>query len=131
MKKASLILLLAFACTLHAEALSVEHLRVQSLPNPQGVDDKSPLFSWQLCSDERGVEQAAYQLTVTSDAEGQSVVWESGQVASSASVGVTAQGLSLNPSTRYFWHVTVWDNKGNQATSSETAPASALPNSTL
>ena len=121
MKKASLILLLAFACTLHAEALSVEHLRVQSLPNPQGVDDKSPLFSWQLCSDERGVEQAAYQLTVTSDAEGQSVVWESGQVASSASVGVTAQGLTLNPSTRYFWHVTVWDNKGNQATSSETA----------
>ena len=109
------------ACSLQVEALRVEHLRVQSLPNPQGVDEKSPLFSWQLESTERGVEQTAYQLVLTSDAEGQSVVWESGQVTSSASVGVTAKGFTLSPSTRYYWHVTVWDNKGNEATSTETA----------
>jgi alpha-L-rhamnosidase len=114
-------LLFLLTCTLPTRALRVEHLRVQSLQNPQGVDNKSPLFSWQLLSDERGVEQTAYQLTLTSDIEGQSVVWESGRLTSSASVGVTAKNLTLSPSTRYFWHVTVWDNKGNEATSTETA----------
>ena len=115
------VLLFLLICTLPSWALRVEHLRVQSLPNPQGVDDKSPQFSWHLLSDERGVVQTAYQLTITSDIEGSMPVWESGQVASSASVGVTAKNMTLSPSTRYFWHVTVWDNKGNEATSTETA----------
>ncbi len=106
---------------MQADALSVEHLRVQSLMNPQGVDEKSPLFSWQLKSGERGVVQTAYRLTLTSDAQGETTVWDSGPVTSSSSTCVTAKGLQLQASTRYFWHVTVWDNKGNEATSSEIA----------
>lgn len=110
-----------FACSLQVDALRVEHLRVQSLLNPQGIDEKSPLFSWQLKSEERGVVQTAYRLTLTSDAQGETTVWDSGPVTSGSSVGVTAKGLQLQASTRYFWHVTVWDNKGNEATSTETA----------
>ena len=49
------VFLLTLACALQANALQVNHLRVQSLPNPQGVDETAPLFSWQLQSDERGV----------------------------------------------------------------------------
>ena len=112
---------LMLACSVQASALRVEHLRVQSRMNPQGIDEKSPLFSWQLKSDERGVVQTAYQLALTTDAEGGNTVWDSGPVASAASVGVTAKGLQLQASTRYFWHVTVWDNKGNAASSTETA----------
>ena len=119
--RASFILFLMLACSMQADALSVKHLRVQSLPNPQGVDVKSPLFSWQLESAERGVVQTAYRLALTSDAQGESMVWDSGPVTSAASVGVTPKGLQLEASTRYFWHVTVWDNKGNEATSTETA----------
>ena len=102
-------------------ALSVNHLRVQSLPNPQGVDTKLPLFSWHLQSNERNVVQTAYQLVITSDAQGENIVWDSGLVQSGTSVGVKANGLSLKPSTRYYWHVTVQDNKGNMSTSTETA----------
>ena len=115
------VFLLTLACALQATALQVNHLRVQSLPNPQGVDETAPLFSWQLQSDERGVVQTAYRLLLTSDAEGTAVVWDSGKKESSASVGVKHSGMSLRASTRYYWHVTVWDNKGNEATSSEVA----------
>lgn len=119
--RAHFVLFLALVCSLPTWALSVEHLRVQSLLNPQGVDEKSPLFSWQLSSRERGVMQTAYRLVLTSDAQGEAIVWDSGAVTSGSSVGVTAKGLQLQPSTRYFWRVTVWDNKGNEATSTETA----------
>ena len=113
--------LLTLCISIQVWPLNVNHLRVQSLPNPQGVDSKSPLFSWHLQSNERSVVQTAYQLVVTSDAQGETVVWDSGLVQSASSVGVKASGLSLKPSTRYFWHVTVQDNKGNVATSTETA----------
>ncbi len=110
-----------FFCAAQASALRVDYLRVQSLLNPQGVDSAHPLFSWQLQSDERGVVQTAYKLQLTSDAEGTNVVWDSGTIQSSESVGVTVKGFTLRPSTRYYWRVTVWDNKGNEATSSEIA----------
>ena len=119
--KKNLFLLLTMGFTIQAWSLNVNHLRVQSLPNPQGVDSKTPLFSWHLQSNERSVVQTAYQLVVTSDAQGENIVWDSGLVQSASSVGVKSSGLSLKPSTRYFWHVTVQDNKGNVATSSETA----------
>ena len=112
---------LVLACSIQAEALEVEHLRVQSLLNPQGIDEKSPLFSWHLKSGERGVMQTAYRLVLSSDAQGENILWDSGPVTSGSSVGVTAKGYTLQPSTRYFWHVTVSDNKGNEATSTETA----------
>lgn len=69
--RVSFILSLMLACSVQASALRVEHLRVQSRMNPQGIDEKSPLFSWQLKSDERGVVQTAYQLALTTDAEGE------------------------------------------------------------
>ena len=113
--------LLFLVSVLPVMPLEVSHLRVQNLLNPQGVDSSSPLFSWQLHSDERGVEQSAYKVVLTSDIAGSSIVWESGKVLSSSSVGVKLKNLTLQPSTRYFWHVTIWDNKGNEATSTETA----------
>lgn len=116
-----LFLLFFYLDTLPIWSLSVEHLRVQSLQNPQGVDVQSPLFSWHLQSGERGVVQTAYRLILSSDAQGETILWDSGFVESASSVGVTGKGLTLKPSTRYFWHVTVWDNKGNEATSTETA----------
>ena len=119
--KKNLLLLLTLSLAMQAWSLNVNHLRVQSLPNPQGVDSKSPLFSWQLQSNERNVVQTAYRLVLTSDEKGESVEWDSGLIQSAASVGVTATGCSLKPSTRYYWHVTVQDNKGNEATSTEIA----------
>ena len=102
-------------------ALTVDNLRVQALRNPSGIDTKTPQFTWQLHSQERGVLQTAYRLVITSDPEGADVVFDTGNVESSASANVTIAGAPLQAATRYYWHVTVSDNKGQTATSNETA----------
>lgn len=102
-------------------ALTVDNLRVQALRNPSGIDTKTPQFTWQLHSQERGVLQTAYRLVITSDHDGADVVFDTGNVESSASANVTIAGAPLQAATRYYWHVTVSDNKGQTATSNETA----------
>ena len=107
--------------TLGISALDVTHLRVASQENPVCIDATQPDFSWQIQSDDRGVLQTSYRIVVSSDAEGGMVVWDSGTVESDQSVGIVSTGITLSPSTRYYWRVTVTDNKGNEATSTETA----------
>ena len=102
-------------------ALGVTGLRVMTQKNPQGIDDTEPCFSWKLESDERSVLQTSYRIVVTEGASDGSVVWDSGVIESSESSNVPAEGISLQPSTRYFWSVTVRDNKGNEASSDEQA----------
>ena len=101
--------------------LSVSDLRVQTMRNPSGIDVLQPQFSWLLNTDERGVVQTSYQLVITSEADGSGVVFDSGKKESAQSVAVDLNGVSLQPATRYYWHVTVSDNKGHEATSTETA----------
>lgn len=107
--------------TLGISALDVNHLRVMSQENPVCVDATRPDFSWQLQSDERGVLQTSYRIVVSTDAEGGNVVWDSGTVESDQSTNIQPSSIALNASTRYYWRVTVSDNKGNEATSAETA----------
>ena len=120
-KKLFMCILLAAVSSMPALALTVDNLRVQSLRNPSGIDVTVPQFSWQLQSDERGVMQTSYQLTVFTDAEGMTKVFDSGVVMSSESAHVAVSTIPLQPATRYYWRVTVSDNKGHQATSAETA----------
>ena len=72
------------------------HLTCDSLSNPLGMDDPSPLFSWQLQDSRSGARQSAYQLQVASDPEslaaGKADIWDSGRVASEQSVGGAAYG---------------------------------------
>ncbi|MEJ8768127.1 family 78 glycoside hydrolase catalytic domain [Prevotella sp. HCN-7019] len=102
-----------------AHALTVEKLRTLSLTNPVGID-KAPTFSWILQSDERGVMQKSYRIIVCSDSDCSNIVWDSGVVESDQSVMVSPNH-TFAPSTRYYWKVTVTDNKGNEATSTEKA----------
>lgn len=102
-----------------AHALTVEKLRTLSLTNPVGID-KAPTFSWILQSDERGVMQKSYRIMVCSDSDCSNIVWDSGIVESDQSVMVSPNH-TFAPSTRYYWKVTVTDNKGNEATSTEKA----------
>ncbi|MBP5770427.1 MAG: family 78 glycoside hydrolase catalytic domain [Bacteroidaceae bacterium] len=120
-KKTFLCALLTVVSYVGAFALTVDNLRVQALRNPSGIDQSSLQFTWQLQSAERGVVQTSYHLVLTTDAAGEDVIFDSGVVQSSQSVGVEVRSLSLQPARRYFWHVTVQDNKGQTATSKETA----------
>ena len=100
---------------------SVNNLQVEYLTNPIGLDVKTPRFSWQLQSDQRGVKQLAYQITVFRDKDFVSEVWNSGKVKSDESVHIDYAGQALAPSTRYYWKVIVWNNKTGEESSSENA----------
>ncbi len=99
----------------------VKNLRTEYLRNPIGIDVKTPRFSWVLQASERGAKQTAYEITVSTDQAGANTVWNSGKVQSDKSVNNTYKGAALAPSTRYYWHVDVWDNNSTKLSSTETA----------
>ena len=112
-----------FSClvALPAFALDVTGLRTEDYRNPIGIDRSTIHLSWQLQSEQRGVLQTAYSVQIASDASFGNIVWESGTVSSDQSVYVEATGFKPSAQTRYYWRVTVSDNKGETATSTEKA----------
>jgi len=124
-QKAILALIVFFVgCFLQVNAtnvlLKVKNLRVEYLKNPIGIDVEQPSFSWEIESNVRGVMQTAYEIIVSTDKAGLKPVWNSGQVISDKCLRVKYVGKRLTPSTRYYWHVNAWDNKGIKASSNET-----------
>ena len=102
-------------------ALEVNNLRTQAYTNPIGIDISVPSFSWQLSSIERGVMQTSYSIKISIERDFSDIVWESGTIESSQSVDVQTTGFTPQARTRYYWQVSVTDNKGNAATSEELA----------
>lgn len=93
--------------------LEVNHLRVESLENPIGVEYESPRFSWWLQSEELDVAQTAYEIVIL--VEGKKV-YGTGKLASNQNHLVQTE-FKAEPKTRYYWQVRVWDNNGNKAES--------------
>ncbi|MFR0357531.1 alpha-L-rhamnosidase [Streptomyces sediminimaris] len=90
-------------------APTVEYVR-----HPLGLDVQRPRFSWPLAAKATDVQQSAYQVRVASRASllADPDVWDSGKVTSGESVLVPYAGPRLQPRTRYFWSVRVWDTRG-------------------
>ena len=88
-------------------------LQCDSLTEPLGLDNMHPQLSWHLHDRRTGARQTAYEINVfshrptTSGAKPD--VWNSGRVESGVSAGTPYAGPDLQPSRRYFWRVTVWD----------------------
>ena len=100
------------------------HLRCESVTNPLGIDVLNPHLSWQSDSTERNWMQTAYQIVVAaspSPADASAKVWDSGKVMSAESVGIAYGGPKLEPHTRYYWSVRVWDAKGKSSQAAGTA----------
>ena len=115
------LLLPVWMLAVSAFALDVTGLRTDDYRNPVGIDKSTVHFSWQLESEQRGVMQTNYSIQIATDAAFGNVVWESGSVSSDQSVYVEAKGFKPAAQTRYYWRVTVSDNKGGTATSTEKA----------
>ena len=111
------LFLLAVLATLPACALEIKNLRTEDYHNPVGIDRTALHFSWELESTHRGVMQTSYSIQIARDAEYGNVVWESGTVNSDRSVDVEAGNFRPEARTRYYWRVTVCDNKGETAIS--------------
>ena len=107
----SALLLAAFPN--HAEpANKVTALQVEYQETPIGIDVQTPRFSWQMSSDNttRGIAQRSYSISVKD--ESGNMYWSSGEIQSDKTNGILYAGKPLQAASRYFWSVSVKDNKG-------------------
>lgn len=109
----------------HSEnTVTIEHLRICHLKNPIGIDEETPSFSWQMKGDRRGISQSAYRIMLADSPENLmygNFLWDSGKISASTSAGIPYEGSVLIPMSRYYWQVTVWDEKDKPFSSAEEA----------
>jgi len=114
-----------FANWSHAAMVNPANLRCEYLSDPVGMDEPRPRFSWVLESSERGEGQTAYRILVARSTaaleKDQGDLWDSGKVGSDRSIHVEYEGKPLQPLSRYFWKVQVWNRGGNPSKWSEAA----------
>jgi len=114
-----LTLLISTSTSLSYAATIIKDLRVEYMKNPVGIDVTHPRFSWKMESDKIGAYQEAYEIIVSTDEKGEAEIWSSGRIESDKSVHIPYGGTSLQPSTRYFWKVKVWNQDNEEIISTE------------
>lgn len=91
------------------------NLKTEYLVNPLGIDAQHPRLTWMLADDRQGAKQTAFQIFVGTDSlevsKGKGSSWATAKIASSA-ILATYNGKALQPFTKYFWRVDVWDMAG-------------------
>ena len=115
MKRSNLFGILLFvliAIQTQAQSGQPIHLQCEYLLNPIGLDTPTPRLHWQMQDNREGALQTAYQVIVGTDsvqvADGKGNCWDSGKV-SGSNMLVSYQGKALQPFTKYFWRVVLWD----------------------
>ena len=106
-----------------AAPLPATYLRTEYLVDPLILDTASPRFSWVLPTlpTERGVNQSAYQITVTANTATGAPVWDSGKVVSPMQNQVVYGGPPLAADATFFWTVRWWDASDGASPSSAAA----------
>ena len=117
MKRIAFLILVANALLTATAGISLCKVLVESQENPVGVFNDKPRFSWQISSNDRGVVQTAYQITVASSPNGalngkNNVIWNSGKVISPKMVNIYYDGPALESRKLYYWSLKVWTNRG-------------------
>lgn len=89
-------------------------LRCEYMVGPMGVDVAQPRLSWVMEHPERGQQQTAYQVLVSSQPEAASGdQWDSGRVSAGQSTHVAYAGKPLASGRTYYWKVRWWDGQGS------------------
>jgi alpha-L-rhamnosidase len=91
-------------------------LTCEYLVNPLGIDAAHPRLTWQLQDTRFDAKQNSYQIIIGTDSaevsKGAGNYWQTGEVHSATQL-VTYAGKALQPFTRYYWTVQVWDKDGH------------------
>ena len=101
------------------------NLTCEYIENPLGIDIKLPRFTWNFITTERNKMQSAYELIVSDNekdiTEKTGNMWAPGKVVSNDNVNVEYAGKALQPFTRYYWSVKVYDENGEASSWSKSA----------
>ena len=91
-------------------------LKCEYLINPLGIDAAHPRLTWQLQDTRFDAKQNAYQIITGTDSaevsKGTGNYWQTGEVHSAMQL-IAYAGKALQPFTRYYWTVQVWDKDGH------------------
>lgn len=114
----SLVLLFTLPAAHAQEACQPAGLKCEYLPDPLGIDATHPRFTWRLADERPGARQTAYQVFVSVDSldTEKGGIWSSPRTEGNNNLAVYA-GPPLQPFTRYFWKVAVWDKDGKRSVS--------------
>ena len=107
--------LLFAACSQKAK-VTVVRPQVEMLTNPIGIDALTPRFSWVIQCEANEVRQTGYHILVASSIanleKGIGDLWDTGEVASDASVYIPYGGEPLQSRQQVFWKVKLQTNRG-------------------
>lgn len=107
-----LLSILCLLSSVFAFASEPVDLRCEHLVNPLGIDKKNPRLTWMLNDESNGAKQTAYQIIVGTDSldvvRAQGEMWNTGKV-NADNILIVYSGKDLNPFTRYYWKVIVWN----------------------
>lgn len=104
-----------------SQKLVVDDLQCENKSNFLGIDEWHPNLSWRLLNDTlvKDVMQTASRIQVVRDVpdfkNASMVIWDTEKQESDQSVNVVYQGKPLEPQTKYFWRVKIWDNHGRES----------------
>jgi len=116
------LLALSIQISASAQSIAVVDLTCEHKVDPMGVDAKAPRFSWKIDGAARNIQQSAYSIQVSTNADfSGNMAWLADKVASDQSVLVAYAGNALKSAQRYYWRVKVWDQKGNESPWSKAA----------
>lgn len=109
-------LLLLCVCTANIVAVTVTGLSAEQMTDPWGLDTATPRLSWRLLSEKKQVMQTAYRILVASSSEllakDKGDLWDTGKVASDASLWIPYQGKQLRSNQRAYWKVKSYTTRG-------------------
>jgi alpha-L-rhamnosidase len=104
-----------------AEPAQAVNLKCEYLSNAIGIDAKHPRLTWAMADAQQGAAQTAYQLFVGTDSvavgAGRGDSWTTAKIISATNL-VTYGGKALQPFTKYYWRVQLWDQAGKKLSSS-------------
>ncbi|CAG7643051.1 family 78 glycoside hydrolase catalytic domain [Paenibacillus allorhizosphaerae] len=93
--------------------LQVVRLKCEYKNNPLGLDVRKPRLGWNIEASRRNTNQSAYRIHVSKeDPDFNTLVWDTGTIDSDQSVHIVYEGTQLEPRTRYYYRVRVWDDQG-------------------
>jgi alpha-L-rhamnosidase len=111
-----LVLAMGFRIVSAGQELEIRDLRCEYRQNPLGMDEEHPRLAWGLGSMASDEYQSAYRVLIARSKEmlaaGKGDCWDSGKVADSENINIVPGGRPLEPFTRYYWKVMVWDGRG-------------------
>ncbi|HVT13787.1 MAG TPA: family 78 glycoside hydrolase catalytic domain [Fimbriimonadaceae bacterium] len=105
---------------LHSPSLepapSVGNLTCEYVARPLAVESAAPRLGWVTRYSGKNWRQSAYRILVASSPErlahDEGDLWDSGRVATDASIQIPYDGKTLRPRQACYWKVRVWDGSG-------------------